>query len=156
LWSRFIWKQSWTLQAKLGLSALLLVLDQIFYVGALHVGATAAFFIFLLNVVVIYLVARSVQRAKPSPSTLREAIESKLDACHDLIAELEQTIDLDLLPIQAPLRQGYIRALEMRSEGVDLFRRATSEPELVEADVRISRALDALRATRAGISDESA
>jgi hypothetical protein len=75
-------------------------------------------------------------------------IESKVDTCHDLIAQIERTLSIDLLPADAPARRQYMHALEMRSEAMALYERATSRPELLAADARLSRAIEELRTAR--------
>ena len=79
---------------------------------------------------------------------VREAIEEKLDECHDLIAEIEADLSLDLLPVGTPLRGRYVEALELRSTGQDLLRGATTRRELTMAENRIDRALRDLRLVR--------
>ena len=83
-------------------------------------------------------------------------MDQRLDACDDLIADIEGSVALDLLPASAHARQLYTRALEMRSEGARLFGRAVSLQELRAADERITTALHELRAVRDGIPDSSA
>lgn len=81
---------------------------------------------------------------------LRRVIESKLDTCHEPIAQVEADRVPDLLPTQAPAQQRYRHALEMRAEGMELFERAQTWPLLMLAS--LTHTLDALGIARDDLS----
>lgn len=85
---------------------------------------------------------------------LHATIAEKLDTCHTLIAEIEGTIGIDLLPSNSPLMRDYAAALEARAEGWDRFEHATTRAELAEADRVVDRALNGLRRTRDALAAE--
>lgn len=148
LWGPVIWRQQWTRELRVLAVAAIFLGDPLLlgYVAGFTAGLIA-WITTILVLVVWVLVARG--RAEPQAGeTARQRIEGKLDACDDLIAEIEHTVALDLLPAGSPVREHYVRALEMRSEGFGLLQRASTERELVAADRAITRALQELRATR--------
>lgn len=151
IWLRFLWKIVW-LPPLLGAGILFLVLR-----GMIEGGLSATAGIAILIVAAVILLAtmprKKGARGHPvGPSTaLREAIDDKLHICNDLITDIERTVALDLIPADSPIRQRYARALEMRSEGIEIFQRASAIPELVAADDRISQALNDLRSVRDGL-----
>jgi hypothetical protein len=154
VWALLIWDLPIDRWVRLGLIAALLALNT---VGISLLAGPAPAFITLLVTLFLGVVwmasrMRGVEPDRTETSSLRRVIESKLDTCHDIIAEVEGTAVLELLPDESPSRRRYRHALEMRSEGVDLLERARSEPDLVAADSRISRALDELRDARDAIA----
>lgn len=154
LWTRFLWRARWPLAIKVLLAAALLALVEVVDVEVFGIAGSGPAAILIINILVTFLVARSVMNVRSEHGDLRAIIESKLDTCHQLIAEVEAGGEMELLPAGSSLRRRYIQALEMRSEGMSLFEGAQSRPDLVAADARISRALDELRATRmAALSD---
>jgi hypothetical protein len=155
LWLRFLWKVPWLPYAVGALLAALTIQGAVFG-GISVVGAIAI----LTVITVILLFTLGMQRPrKRAGADMNEeqyrAVEEKLDACDDLIADIEADLSLELLPIGSPERQRYVRALEMRSEGRELFQRAATPRELVAAEGRVTGALRELRALRNGIAGES-
>jgi hypothetical protein len=151
LWLRFLWKV-WWLPYAVGAFLAALILHAMIFGGFSTTGG-----IVILLLIAILLVLTSPRPSKPAEAPadvatgLREAIGHKLDLCHDLIAEIEQTVALDLLPADSPVRLLYARALEQRSEALDLLNRAASQRELLAVDERVSRTLSDLRAVKDGL-----
>jgi hypothetical protein len=65
-----------------------------------------------------------------------------------LIAEIEGTIALDLLPDRASERLHYRRALETRAEGAENLHQAANADAMSLANDKLSRAVAGLVATR--------
>lgn len=154
LWTRFLWKIPWLPYAFDAFIAALLLN------GVINHGLSLVAAVLILTVITLWLlVTRPSGRKSAAPdavTALRQEVEERLDACNDLIADIEGGVALDLLPASAHARQLYARALEMRSEGARLFGRAVSMQELRRADERITTALHELRAVRDGIPDTHA
>lgn len=148
-WPILFWRLSWPPLQRLALIAAL-VAATVLWFGSVA-GPTAATAILFVIVVIAALVIMT-SRPREAPDTgldqLRQMIESKVDTCHDLIDQIERTLAFDLLPSDSPVRSQYMHALEMRSEGMALFERATTRPDLVAADARLSRAMEELRTAR--------
>jgi hypothetical protein len=72
-----------------------------------------------------------------------------LRLCDTLIAQVEQdSVALDLLPGDSPLRQQYLRSLQMRADGAWMLESAGTPAGLTEADNKLNEAVDELRAVR--------
>lgn len=154
LWSVLIWNLPWPRPVRLALIAALIGGSEIFF--ALKGGAGAFWGTLVVTLLFLVLWVSQAARAEAPPpeetqAGLRRIIESKLDTCHDLIAQVEDSVQLRMVPTDSPAARQYQHALEMRAEGVALYERATSRQDLVAADERISRALDRLRVARDGI-----
>lgn len=78
----------------------------------------------------------------------RSSIVAGLDACHELIAEIETGIGLDLIPPQSPARMRYVRCLEARREVAETLTHSNSVTELHRAHDLIVRVLHELRVTK--------
>jgi len=149
LWLRFLWRIPWLAYAAMGGVAVLLV-------SAIRSGFPIVAAVAILIAVVVFLLL--LKPAQPAPrrkaqepsAELRRQIEAKVDACNDLIADIEGTVDLDLLPSTSPWRRRYNRALEMRSTGLGLLDEGGN---LWAADQRLSEALLELRVVRKGLSE---
>jgi len=95
--------------------------------GAIFGGISAAGAIAILVVIaVLLLFTLGMQRTrKPARVQLSaeqcRVVEENLHAYDDLIADIEAAFSLELLPTGSPERKRYGRALEMRSEGRELF-----------------------------------
>lgn len=152
LWTRFIWRENWALWVKIALAAALIAAVEFVDVVVFGVSGGGPAAILVVNIAVTIVVAMTVTRAAETNVILRRSIQSKLDTCHDIIADIEASGSLQFLPPEAGLRENYIHALEMREEGMNLFEDAVSKADLVAADLRITRALDELRSTRTAIS----
>ncbi len=148
LWASFIWKTRWSFGTQIAVSGLLLVLIEVVNGLLFHFDASPLIGILLLNVLVIFLVVRSVRIIPEDTSSQRHAVESRLDACDDLIVEIEEAMSLDRMAPDSPARQQYAHALEMRAEALHMFERAASEADLVAAESRAGRSLDGLRVTQ--------
>lgn len=152
LWLRFLWKV-WWLPYAVGAILAAVTLQAAIFGGFSAAGAVA---ILTIIAIVLLLTLGSQRSGKPEVhdlgAQLRQTIDDKLDLCNNLIADIEADLSLDLLPFNNPARARYTRALEMRSQGQELFQRATTQPQLVEADSRVSRALRELRSVRDGIA----
>lgn len=152
LWGYLIWKRPWERALRL---LLIVLLD---FLGALWFshfwGVTGAIVSVILTafITLAYLAEAgngSGNRAeREAMRALSRAIEAKLDSCHDLIAQIEDSHVFDFMPAGARERRQYVHALEMRSEGVRLFEQAESRPDLAAAEQRIEAALERLRRTR--------
>jgi hypothetical protein len=152
LWLRFLWKVWWLPYAVGALLAAVTLQGAIF--GGLSVAGAVAILTIIAIVLLLTLGSQrsGKQEVHDFGSQLRQTIDDKLDLCNNLIADIEADLSLELLPANNPARARYIRALEMRSQGQELFQRAATQPQLVEADTRISRALRELRSVRDGIA----
>lgn len=78
-----------------------------------------------------------------------ENAQNSLRLCDSLIAQVEQeSITLDLLPADAPVRQQYLRALQLRSDGASRLAHPRSPESISEADHVLNTAVVQLRAVR--------
>jgi hypothetical protein len=150
IWLLLLWELPFSDEVKAGIITALVAANSL-WLGP-TAGATATIAFLIVTVVLGVLWIQSIRRSKPTvddgTAALRRVIESKVDTCHDLITQIERTLAIDLLPPDAPVRRQYMHALEMRSEGMALYERAASRPDLVAADARLSRAMEELRTTR--------
>lgn len=83
---------------------------------------------------------------------LRRQVEAVLERCDTLVWEIENSSAMDSLPLQEPLRQHYLHALELRSEGVRLFERAMSAYALWQAEEHLTLALREIEECRRNVS----
>ncbi len=153
LWSPIIWDQPWSRELRMALIAAIVVLNEVWIIHlTANVIPVVGTLVFTVVLGMVWL--SSMIRAAPADDSadLRRVIESKLDTCHEIIAQVEADLAPDLLPAQAPAQQRYRHALEMRAEGMELFERAQNRPDLVAANDRVTHALDALRAARDDLS----
>ncbi len=153
LWSPIIWDQPWSPELRMALIAAMVVLNEV-WIAHLTGSVTPVVGTLVVTVMLGMVWLSSMNRAAPADDSadLRRVIESKLDTCHEIIAQVEADLVPDLLPTQAPAQQRYRHALEMRAEAMELFERAQNRPDLVVADARVTHALDALRAARDDLS----
>jgi hypothetical protein len=153
LWLRFLWKVPW-LPYAIGLLLAGITLQAALF-GNFSPAATVAILGTILVILMFTLgtqFPRKGRRPQLSPRQTR-AVEEKLNACDALIAEIESDLSLELLPITSPQRRRYARALELRAEGNELFRRADDPGELAAAEGRITGALRELRSIHDGITE---
>ena len=147
--ARQIWRIAWSRQAKI---ALIVTIVAVLGLVLLRMGSVTAA-IWVAGVLAVLgalwvMTAPSGRASKAAPEDgLRRVIETNLDTCHDLIAQIEDELTRRPLDTTDPTMGRYRRALEMRTEGVDLLERARTRPDLVAAEARVSRAMDDLRAT---------
>jgi predicted nucleic acid-binding Zn ribbon protein len=150
IWLLLLWELPFSDEVKAGIIMALVAANSLWLKGA--AGTTATIVFLIVTVVLGVLWIQSIRRSKPAvddgTAALRRLIESKVDTCHDLIDQIERMPAFELLPTEAPARRQYMHALEMRSEGMALYERATSRPDLVAADARLSRAMEELRTAR--------
>jgi hypothetical protein len=96
--------------------------------------------------------ARALKERSSSPKLeyqqLREIAEERLRACDLLIAEIEGTIALDLLPVHSATHSQYRGALEQRAEGVADLQKAVDRDTVSIASDKLSRAAAGLITTR--------
>jgi len=153
LWSPITWDQPWSRELRMALIAAMVVLNEI-WIAHLTGSVTPVVGTLVFTILLGMVWLSCMNRAVPADDSadLRRVIESKLDTCHEIIAQVEADLVPDLLPAQAPAQQRYRHALEMRAEGMELFERAQNRPDLVAADDRVTHALDALRAARDDLS----
>ena len=153
LWSPIIWDQPWSRELRMALVAAIVVLNEV-WIAHLTGSVTPVVGTLVVTVMLGMVWLSSMDRAAPADDSadLRRVIESKLDTCHEIITQVEADIVPDLLPAQAPAQRRYRHALEMRAEGMELFERAQTRPDLVAADARVTHALDALRTVRDDLS----
>jgi predicted nucleic acid-binding Zn ribbon protein len=151
IWLLLLWEMPFSDEVKAGIITGLVAANSLWLAPV--AGATATIAFLIVTVVLGTLWIQSIRRSKSvvddGTAALRRMIDSKVDTCHDLIAEIEGTLAFDLLPSDSPLRRQYMHALEMRSEGMELYERAASRPDLVAADARLTRAVEELRTARA-------
>jgi hypothetical protein len=95
---------------------------------------------------------RAWKQRPPSPKIefqqVREIAEERLRTCDSLIAEIEGTVALDLLPEHAAERLQYRQALEKRAEGSANLQKAVDLPAVSMASDKLTHALAGLIATR--------
>lgn len=91
---------------------------------------------------------RRVVAHKGESSVLRDAVSAILDACNEIVEDIEHGIGIDLLPVGSPVRARYMQALELRKEAAGLLDSAKGARGLSEARVRAGRAHAALQTTR--------
>jgi hypothetical protein len=153
LWARFLWQRPWPPAAKLALLAAFTAAYFVALVAFIHL--TAAVWVTILTIVALFFIVRS-KGAQPrtradtttSRTSLRSAVQSKLDSCHDLIAQIEGHTVFDFFPMSSPERQQYLQALEVRAEAMDLYEHAATGPDLAAADARATEALDELKSAQ--------
>jgi hypothetical protein len=149
LWGYFIWRLHVGFALKLFLSAALVALVELFDSTVIGVSGTVQWFTALLNVLTLWLVARASFEADAADRMRHRAIERKLDACHELIAEIE----LYPLPSGSPLRFTYLHALDMREEGARIFEDGVDKDHLAKANSRLTAAQAELSAILRGIPE---
>lgn len=152
LWLRFLWKIPW-LPYAIGLLLAAITLQAAVF-GGFSPAATVAI-LGTIGVILMFTLGTQFPRGRRQPQLSprqTRVVEEKLNACDALIAEIESDLSLELLPVTSPQRRRYARALEMRAEGNDLFRRAEDMRELAGAEGRITGALRELRSIREGIT----
>ena len=153
LWARFLWQRQWPPVLKLGLLGAFLV--AYFVAMTALTGFGAAIWILVLTVVALFFVLRA-KGAQPRPKetastgqrNLRGLVQSKLDSCHDLIAQIEEHTVFDFFPMSSPERRQYLAALEVRAEAMELYEHADTGPDLLAADTRATKALNELKAAQ--------
>ncbi|MGH2441784.1 MAG: hypothetical protein ACRDFX_01305 [Chloroflexota bacterium] len=98
-------------------------------------------------------------KQRPSPKLeyqkARELAEEQLRACDALVAEIEGTIALDLLPDHASERSRYRHALEKRADGAASLRKANNADAVATARDTLCRAVAGLIATRDALGGTS-
>lgn len=147
---RLLWRVPWSRQTKaIAVVATAAVLT-LFFLG---VGSSSAALWTVLVCVIVgvlwVMTAPTQRKSKQDPNAnVRRAIESDLDTCNDLIVEIEDELTSHPLEDDDPMLAQYVRALEMRTQAVDLLEQAHTRPDLVAVETRAARAIDALRATR--------
>jgi hypothetical protein len=153
LWARFLWQRRWSPIVKLGLLAAFMAAG--FVTVLAFRGLNAAVWIFILTIVTLFFIIRSKgaqPRAEGGTATgqtsLRGVVQSKLDSCHDVIAQIEEHTVFDFFPMTSPERRQYLAALEVRSEAMDLYEHAGTGPDLVAADARATEALNELKSAQ--------
>lgn len=153
LWARFLWQRRWPPTVKL---ALLAAFMAAYFLAILSfTGVGSAVFISILTIVTLFFVIRS-KGAQPRAqaddgagwTNLRGTVASKLESCHDVIAEIEEHTVFDFFPMASPERRQYLAALEARSEAMDLYERAHTDADLAAADARATEALHGLKAAQ--------
>lgn len=146
LWSPIIRDQLWSRELRMKLIAAIVVLNEV-WIAHLTGHVKPVVGTLAVTVVLGMVWLSSMNRAAPADDSadLRPVIESKLDTCHEIIAQVEADLLPDLLSTQAPAQQRYRHALE-------LFERGQNRPDLVVADARGRHALDALRVARDDLS----
>ncbi len=91
----------------------------------------------------------------PSPSVIetpQQRAARQLDRCDQLIVQVEQdSVALDLLPSESPLRQHYLSALQLRADGVWMAEHAATPASQAEAEKKIAGAVEELIAVRDGL-----
>jgi hypothetical protein len=153
LWARFLWQRQWPPVVKLGLLGAFLVAYSAAMVA--FTGVTAAVWIVLVTIVALVFVLRSKgaqPRTPDAPATnqtsLRGRVQSKLDSCHDLIAQIEEHTVFDFFPMSSPERRQYLAALEVRAEAMELYEHADTGADLAAADARATEALNELKSAQ--------
>jgi hypothetical protein len=153
LWTRFLWQRRWSPAVKLGLLAALAAAQFVTVLAFTSLGV--AVWISILTIIALVFILRSKgaqPRSKSDPAhgqaALRGAVQSKLDSCHDLIAQIEEHTVFDFFPMESPERQQYLAALEVRSEAMDLYEHAGSGSDLTAADARATEALNELKSAQ--------
>jgi hypothetical protein len=149
LWARFLWQRQWPPAVKIGLLAAFLAAYAVVMVAI--AGPSAAVWIVLVTVVALFFILRS-KGAQPQSqagtatgqTNLRSVVQSKLDSCHDLIAQIEEHTIFDFFPMSSPERRQYLAALEVRAEAMELYERADTGSDLAAADQRATEALNEL------------
>jgi hypothetical protein len=152
LWGYFIWRLHASLALKLVLSTALVGLVELFDINAIGISGTALGIILVLNVVTLVLMARASFGVEAEDRMRHHAIERKLDACHELIAQIE----LSPLPVGSRLHTTYLHALDMREEGAHLLDESLYKDCLREADSLLTGALAELTAVSRGLAERSA
>lgn len=97
--------------------------------------------------------SRSVSDVGSANAPAREGVRMTLDRCHDVIAEIESTIALDLLPAKSWLRDRYIQALEIRQEAANLLSSTDSRVGVENAREKAERALSLLIEVKQGLPE---
>jgi hypothetical protein len=153
LWVRFLWQRPWPPIVKLGLLAAFLAAYSVAMVA--FTGTSAAVWIVLVTVVALFFILRSKGAQPRSPdaastnqTSLRRLVQSKLDSCHDLIAQIEEHTVFDFFPMASPERRQYLAALETRAEAMELYEHADTGADLSAADTRATEALNELKSAQ--------
>lgn len=119
LWIRFFLRQDWPSALKALVSVVLVLGYAALFT---RLSGVALLLIGLPTFVWTLWLAQSARERLPAAPPASEAAQRTLDHCHDVIAEIEGTIALDLLPpAESWLRDCYIRALEIRQEADKLL-----------------------------------
>lgn len=100
----------------------------------------------LLQAVTNSLVRKS--RNNEDLNKLRESVHSKLTYCHDLVSEIERSLDAEFLTPSSSLRRRYLHALEMTSEAAERFDTATTSSDLMLADTLLGQAVGEFQHTK--------
>lgn len=153
LWARFLWQRPWPPIVKLGLLGAFLAAYSVAMVALTGVGA--AVWIVLVTIIVLFFILRS-KGAQPrsqaaaagSQTSLRGVVQSKLDSCHDLIAQIEEHTVFDFFPMTSPERKQYLEALEVRAEAMEMYEHAQTGQDLAAADQRATEALNELKSAQ--------
>ncbi|HLJ68371.1 MAG TPA: hypothetical protein VKX16_13525 [Chloroflexota bacterium] len=149
LWVPLVWGLRLATWLKVALTAGIVAGNTVWLFNLTHTWtapAVALVVTMILGLAWIVNGMRTVPKADPYITALCTEIQRDLDACHDLIAQIED--DLLLTPAGAPITRKYAHALEMRAQGADLWDRAETEPELVQARRSVGSALSELREVR--------
>jgi hypothetical protein len=161
LWMRFLWRQQWAVNVKLALLALFVLAS--LYAWFVIAGLTAAVWMTIVTVVALWFIVRA-PGAQPrrkegasseAPAAMRRVVQARLESCHDLIAQIEGNTVLDFFPLSSPARQMYLRALEARSEAMNVYEQARTAPELEVANMLAGEALSELKAAQDALWSES-
>lgn len=119
LWVRFVLRQYWPSVLKVLVSAVLVLGYAALFT---RLSGVALLLIGLPTFIWTLWLAQGARDRLPAASPASEAAQVTLDRCHDVIAEIESTIALDLLPpAKSWLQDRYIRALEVRQEADKLL-----------------------------------
>lgn len=95
-----------------------------------------------------YQAKRDAVAQREAAARLRSGVITMLDACHELIAEIEAGVGLDVAPPTSPIRTRYVRCLEARREVTEVLARPAGVEDLHRAHDLALRVLHELRATR--------
>lgn len=86
---------------------------------------------------------------EPLIETSERRAEVSLRLCDSVITQVEQeSVALDQLPGDSPLRRQYLRSLQLRADGGWMLKHADTPARFMEADTRLNEAVDELRAVR--------
>jgi hypothetical protein len=91
---------------------------------------------------------REEQERQAALQRLHTSCLNALDRCHDMIAEIEGGIGMDLLPVASPTKSLYARALERRSAAARILAETMTEEQLRRAHELVVLALHDFRETR--------
>lgn len=100
----------------------------------------------------VFQAARQAKREALERQTALQQLQANtialLDTSHEIIAEIEGGIGLELLPVGSTTRARYARGLDMRREAAELLSRTVTEAELRRAYDLVVYALQDLRTTK--------